>query len=499
VASKTNAAYEPGAQQGEWVMAARNGREFIEGLRRQPREVWVAGRRVDDVTADPVFRRPVQSIAQLYDLQTQPQHRDLMTYACDGELAGSSFMIPRTHADLVKRRESMKIWADATFGMVGRSPDYLNTVLMTWAEGADFFGRRGEQFARNVRDYYRYCREGDLFLTHAIVNPQSDRSKGSHQQEDTFVHLGVVKETGDGLVVRGAKMLATHGPTADELLVYPLPGLRSGEERYVLAFAIPAATRGLRFICREPFDAGAQTEWDHPLGARFEEPDAVCVFDDVLVPWDRVFLYGDVAMGNALFAQASIRNHTGHQTAIRGLAKCQLVTGVAIAMARTVKSDVFLHVQEQLGELLSHLQLIEAAILLAERNAEPTGRGALRPAYAPLQALRYQLPKMYERMVQVTQVLGAAGLLINPMEADLRSGIGDDIARYYRGAGVDAEKRIQLYKLAWDVTGTQFGQRMLQYERYYAGDPVRVGASYYLDHDVEPLLAQVERALKGTS
>jgi anthranilate 3-monooxygenase (FAD) / 4-hydroxyphenylacetate 3-monooxygenase len=200
-----------------------------------------------------------------------------------------------------------------------------------------------------------------------------------------------------------------------------------------------------------------------------------------------------------LFAQASIRNHTGHQTAIRGLAKCQLVTGVAIAMARTVKSDVFLHVQEQLGELLSHLQLIEAAILLAERNAEPTGRGALRPAYAPLQALRYQLPKMYERMVQVTQVLGAAGLLINPMEADLRSGIGDDIARYYRGAGVDAEKRIQLYKLAWDVTGTQFGQRMLQYERYYAGDPVRVGASYYLDHDVEPLLAQVERALKGTS
>jgi aromatic ring hydroxylase len=451
-------------------MATRNGREFVEGLRQNPREVWVAGRRVDDVTTDPVFRRPVESIAELYDLQSRPEHREVMTYACDGGVSGTSFMIPRTHADIVKRRESMKIWADATFGMVGRSPDYLNTVLMTWAEGADFFGQRGERFAENVRAYYHHCRDRDLFLTHAIVNPQSDRSKASHQQDSTFTHLGVVGETKDGLIVRGAKMLATHGPTADELLIYPQPGIREGEERYVLAFGIPTSTPGLRFICR-----------------------------DVLIPWERVFLYNDVTMGNALFAQASIRNHTGHQTAIRGLAKCQLMTGVAIALTRAVKSDVFLHVQEQLGELLGHLQLIEAAILMAERNAEPTGRGALRPAYAPLQALRYHLPRMYERMVQVTQVLGAGGLLINPMEADLRSGIGADIDRYYRGAGVDARERIRLYKLAWDATGTQFGQRMLQYERYYAGDPVRVGAAYYLDHDVSHLLAQVARALKGTS
>jgi len=174
-------------------------------------------------------------------------------------------------------------------------------------------------------------------------------------------------------------------------MVYPLPGIREGEERYVLAFGIPVSTRGLRFICREPFDSGEQSEWDHPLGARFEEPDAVCVFDDVLVPWDRVFLHGDVKMGNAMFAQASVRNHTGHQTAIRGLAKCQILTGTAI--------------------------------------------GAIRPSYDPLQALRYHIPRWYERMVQVTQVVAAGGLLINPMQADLRSEIGPDIARYYRGAG----------------------------------------------------------------
>jgi 4-hydroxyphenylacetate 3-monooxygenase oxygenase component len=480
-------------------MAARRGSEYVEGLRRNPREVWVAGRRVDDVTADPVFRRPVAAIAQLYDLQVAAKHRDLMTHPSDdgGQRFGTSFLIPRSHDDLVRRRQSMKVWADATFGLLGRSPDFLNTVLMAWAESADFFGQRGAQYADNVRNYHAYCRDRDLFLTHAIVNPQTDRSKGSHQHDDEFAHLGVVEETKDGLIVRGAKMLATHGPTADEILVYPQPGIRDGEERYVLAFGIPCATKGLRMICREPFDDGTQSAWDHPLGARFEEPDAVCVFDDVLVPWDRVFLYGDVKMGNALFAQASIRNYTGHQTAVRGLAKTQLVTGIAVALTRAVKSDVFLHVQEQLGECLAYLELIEGAILLAEHKAEPTGRGAIRPSYAPLQAVRYHLPKWYERMVQVTQVLAAGGLLISPTEADLRSEIGPDIARYYRGAGVDAEQRIRIFKLAWDITGTQFGQRMLHYERYYAGDPVRVGASYYMDYKVDPLLAMVTRALSG--
>ena len=161
-------------------MPPRNGTQYVEGLRRNPRETWVAGRRVDDVTSDPVFRRPIRSIAQLYDLQSSPEHRDLMTYACEetGAPAGTSFMIPRTIHDLVKRRQSMKVWADATFGMVGRSPDYLNTVLMTFAEGADFSAGAERCSPTMSGTTTRYCRDRDLFLTHAIVNPQTDRSRG---------------------------------------------------------------------------------------------------------------------------------------------------------------------------------------------------------------------------------------------------------------------------------------------------------------------------------
>ena len=182
---------------------------------------------------------------------------------------------------------------------------------------------------------------------------------------------------------------------------------------------------------------------------------------------------------------------------MRGLVKTRMMTGIAIALSRSVKTDVFLHVQESLGECLAYVEMINSAILASEMQAETTKNGAILPAYEPLRALRYLLPKWYERMVQVTQVLGAGGLLLNPTSADFESEIRGDLDRYYRGAGVDALRRVRISKLAWDATGTQFGQRMLHYERYFGGDPVRNGANYYLSYDVAPLMAMVERALDG--
>ena len=479
-------------------MGARDGKSYISRLKAHPRDVWVAGRKVGDVTTDPVFRRPVAAMARLYNCQSDPELRSTMTYLPDDAdaPAGVSFIIPRSHADLVHRRKAMRVWAEATFGTMGRSPDFLNAVLASMADAQEFFAEGGAKFADNVQRYYRYCRDNDLFLTHTLVNPPVDRSKSASQQADEYAYLGIVEETEDGLIVRGAKMLATHGPTADEIVVYPLPfSVRPGEEKYALAFAIPAGTPGLRFICREPFDLGDQSEWNHPLGARFEEPDAMAIFDDVLVPWDRVFLHGHVERANTLFARTRMQNHTGHQTAVRGLVKCEFMTALAIALSRSVKTDTFIHVQEQLGECTGYLQLIEGAILLSEQKAVASDHGTLLPALEPLQALRYHIPRFYERMVRLTQVLGAGGILANPTEADLNSAIGGDIRRYYRGPGIDAEAKIRLSKLAWDATGTQFGQRQLQYERYYAGDPVQTGAAAYRMFDHASLTAMVDRAL----
>jgi anthranilate 3-monooxygenase (FAD)/4-hydroxyphenylacetate 3-monooxygenase len=358
------------------------------------------------------------------------------------------------------------------------------------------FARLGDRYAENVKRYYEYVRDNDLFLTHALITPQTDRSKSSAEQAEEFLHMGVVAESDEGLVVRGARMLATLAPMADELLVYNLPGLRAGDERHAAVFAVPIETPGLRLISREPYDDGSRNTFDHPLSAHFEEADSLVVFDDVLVPWDRVFLHGDVALANAMYGETNLRQHTGHQTGVRGLVKMQFATGVAMKLAQSVKIDSFLHVQQKLGEAIAATEICRSLLTAAEVEYETGSSGSLRPRFNPLQTLRLHLSASYPKVIETLQTLGAGGLLMMPSAADFASPIAGDIEKYFQGAdGLAATDRVRLYKLAWDLCGDGFGQRALQYERYYAGDPVRLLAMNYKDYDKTESFALVDHAL----
>src|SRR5580704_12985557 len=178
-------------------MSIRTGQQYIDGLRNRPRDVWVHGKRIEDVTAYPAFQRPVEHIAHLYDMQNDPAHAEALSYIVPGsnERAGTSYLIPRNYDDLVKRRKSFRLWAESTFGLVGRSPDFLNCTLAAFADAADVFARGGQRFADNVVRYYEHARSHDLMLTHALMAPQNDRSKTSGEMADPFVHMGVVRET----------------------------------------------------------------------------------------------------------------------------------------------------------------------------------------------------------------------------------------------------------------------------------------------------------------
>jgi anthranilate 3-monooxygenase (FAD) / 4-hydroxyphenylacetate 3-monooxygenase len=477
-------------------MTLRNGRDYQSGLRARPREVWIDGERIQDVTAHPAFRAPVAAISALYDLQSDPENANTLSYF-DKEGAGpfaTAFMVPRRMEDLLQKHAAHRMFAEKSFGMLGRSPDFLNTTLAAMAEASEVFGRNGARFAENVRSYYEYVRGNDLFLTHALVTPQNDRSKASSQQADTFLHMGVVRETSSGVIVRGARMLATLGPVADELLVYSLPGLQPGDERHSLSFAIPIDTPGLRQIVRQPFDKGGNG-FDHPLASRFEEPDSLVVFDDVLVPWERIFIHNDVALANAMYADTNIRQYTAHQTAVRGLVKLECVVGTAMRVASTVKADVHLHVQQLLGEAIDAIEIVKGCIKRAEIEFEVNSRESIRPGFRPLQTVRTVLPRVYPRVVETLQTIGAGGLLMLPSATDFDSAVSEDVHRYYQGAGVSALDRTRLFKLAWDICGDAFGQRALQYERYYAGDPVRLTAQTYLTYDKTVCDSLVDRAL----
>lgn len=477
-------------------MPIRTGEQYIERLRKTPREVWLRGKLVDDVTAHPAFAAPIAQIAGLYDMQHDPALAPILTRPGQAGPVGISFVSPRSYEDLVARRNAFRLWSEATLGLMGRSPDFLNTTLMAFAEEPGVFEELGPRYARNVQDYFEYVRDNDLFLTHALITPQTDRSRSTGDQKDPFLHMGVVEESADGLVVRGARMLATLAPMADEILIYSLPGLRRGDEKHAAAFAVEINTPGLRLIAREPYDDGNSNSYDHPLASHFEEPDCLVVFDDVLVPWDRVFMHGNVELANAMYARTNLRQHTGHQTGVRGLVKMQFATGVAMALCQAVKTDGFLHVQKALGEAIAAVETCRALLVAAEAEFETGSNGSVRPRFEALQTLRMHLSSAYPKVIETLQTLGAGGLMMMPSAEDFSSEIGADIEKYFVGAeGLPAVDRVRLYKIAWDLCGDAFGQRAVQYERYYAGDPVRLYAANYLTYDKAECQQLVNRAL----
>ncbi|CAN5203964.1 4-hydroxyphenylacetate 3-monooxygenase, oxygenase component [soil metagenome] len=477
-------------------MTIRTGAQYIERLKNTPREVWLKGQRVDDVTEHPALRGPIAQIAALYDMQHDPATRDILTREYEGRRVPVAFIPPRSYEDLVARRAAFQVVADATFGLMGRSPDFLNTTLMALAEASEVFGRDGQRFADNMVRYFEYIRENDLFLTHALLAPQTDRTKASSEQKEEFLHMGVVRETDEGLIMRGARMLATLAPVADELLVYNAPGLKPGDERYCTVFAIPIDSPGLRLITREPFDDGSRNSYDHPLSSNFEEADSLLVFDDVLVPWDRVFVHNNVELSNALYIDSNLRQHTGHQTGVRGLTKMEFITGIAMKLSQSVKIDQFQHVQQKLGEAIAATEICRALIVASETNFETDASGVVRPNLNALQTLRMHLSSSYPKIAELLQTLGAGGYLMMPSAEDFLSPIAGDIEKYLQGAGgLPAEDRVRLYKLAWDLCGDGFGQRTLQYERYYAGDPVRLLAANYLAYNKDRVFGLVDKAL----
>ena len=481
-------------------MPARSGQAYINSLKSCAPLVYLGGRRVPDVTLEPIFQEPIRAIAEQYDMQLDPAYRDVMTYPSPstGEPISTSFLVPYTRAELVKKRQHFKLRADHNFGFMGRAPDFMNQFITGWHLMADRFARAGARFGENATRYYTYIRERDLFLTHMLINPQIDRSKTSAQQEEPFLHLGRVGETSDGIIVRGAKMLGTMAPITEEVAVIPFGGVPPGDDTYALVFGIPTHTPGLKFICRETVAPLPRSRFDHPLSSRFEEMDCIAVFDDVLVPWDRVLVDGSPGSGEIINTLgADFGALLNMQTAARMLSQLEFFCGLAMKLADAIGITGFLHIQEKLGEMLSHMEVARAVFYGSEAMAQQMPNGVWVPGGHGLRAFHLQTGKIYSRFVEIVQTLAAGGFFYVPSEADLASpDVRPYIDRYVRGRpGVSAEERIALFKLAWDVTGETFAQRMAQYVRFYSGDPIRLTAGFYGQYQKEPLFEIVERAL----
>src|SRR6185312_5695457 len=335
------------------------------------------------------------------------------------------------------------------------------------------------------------------FLTHMLINPQVDRSKTSAQREAPFLHLGRVRETPAGIWGGGARVPATMAPITEEVAVIPFGGVPPGDDAYALAFGIPTNATGLKFICRETVAPLPRSRFDHPLSSRFEEMDCIAIFEDVLVPWDRVMVDGSPGSAEVINSMgADYGALLNVQTSARMLSQLEFFCGLGMKVADAIGITGFLHVQEKLGEMLSQMEIARAVFYGAEAMAQRLANGVWVPGGHGLRAFHLQTGKVYSRFVEIIQTLAAGGFFYAPSEADLESPeLRPMIDRYVRGrAGVSAEERIALFKLAWDATGETFAQRMAQYVRFYSGDPLRLTAGFYTQYDKGPLLELIERA-----
>jgi 4-hydroxyphenylacetate 3-monooxygenase len=474
-------------------MPARTGQAYIKGLQEQEREVWLRGARVEDVTTYPGLANGVQAIASLYDMQHDAALRDEMTYVSptSGDRVGLSFVIPRTREQLEQRRAMMLHWARTTCGMVGRSPDFMNVTFAAWAAAAEYFAQGRPEFGENVRRYHEYIRENDLTLTHSLINLQRSRDVSGAVNLDEGTALRMVRETDAGIVVRGARVLATLGPMADEIAVYS-PRVRHTERHspFALNFAIPCGTPGLKFLCRESFDLG-RSHFDHPLGSRFEEMDCVVFFNDVLVPWERVFILGDVDLLNGTPMATHSMTHTAHQGAAKNVAKCEFVLGVALLMTQTLGNAHLPHSEERLGELMLYTELMKACLRAAEADAQLDQWGVMCPAPLPAEATRNLFMTAYPRMVEILQLLGSSSFLIIPSEEDFRGPLTADIEQYLATDTATASDRVKLFRLAWDIAGSAFGGRQVLYERFFASDPLTRARAFSAIYPKDETMARV--------
>jgi 4-hydroxyphenylacetate 3-monooxygenase len=476
-------------------MPARKGKDVLQRLRDASPEIYHRGQRVKDVTTHPGFRNGVRSMAALYDLQWVYPDEMLFTSPTSKTPVGRSFMIPKTKDELKSVSRMMKRWADFSCGMMGRSPDYLNRAISAYAGGAAFLAEQDPRFADNARKIHEQMREQDLCMTHTLINPQSNRSVGPAQQADPFLAARVKDERDDGIVIRGARMLATL-PTADEIMVFPSTLLTSKPEDapYAFGFCIPTNTPGLKFQCRETMDYD-RSVYDHPLGARFEEQDAVVIFDDVFVPWERVLLYRDVERCNKAYAATGAVVHMSHQVLCKNVAKTEFMLGLASLMVHTIGIETFQHVQEKLAEIWCNLEAMKAFQRAAEEDCELDAYGVMRPAWNPLDAARNMYPRIYPRLVQIIQQLGASGLVAMPTEADVNGPLADEIKRFYQAARADAHERIPIFRLAWDASMSAFASRQQLYEHFFFGDPVRMAGALCANHDRKEYMDKVREFL----
>ncbi len=479
----------------------RTGAQYIDGIKNDGRRVFIDGEEVADVTTHPAFREAVCSVSGLFDIASDPANRGVMTFPSPvtGKPVNRIWQVPRSQDDLHARRGATARWAEATFGLMGRSPDHVAGFFTGWVSAPEVFARNGAtERADNLVKFFEFLRDSDIFITYTIVPPQIDRSKPMHQQDPVDLYAGVVDERDDGVVIRGAQMLGTGTALSDYVCLSQVTPVRPGDENHAINVAIACNAPGVKIYSRRSY-ASAISVFDYPLAARFDETDSLVVFDDVLVPWGQVFVYKDIEICRDQWWDTGSHAMGNHQAQIRLCAKLQFLMGLAKRIAEMNGVAAIPAVQTLIGDMASYAAMLEGLVDAQIATCTTNTNGIVEPGRQALYAAIVLQAEVYPRMLNLMRELCGGGVIQLPSNvADFANPeIRADIDRYNQSPGYDGEERVKLMKLAWDLIGSEFAGRHDQYEKFYAGPPFVVKTRMYQAYNFDKSQTLVDAALAG--
>lgn len=450
----------------------QNGAEYLESL-RDGREVYIYGERVDDVTTHPAFRNTARMTARLFDaLHDKEKSKKLLLPTDVPDSKGKThafFRAPKSVEESIAGRDAIAEWQRITYGWMGRAPDYKAAFLGTLGGNAEFYA----PFEANARRWYTYCQERVPFVNHAIIHPPVDRDKGPDQVADVCVH--VEKETDGGLIISGAKVVATGSVLTNYTFIAHHGLIPLQDKNFALVFMLPTNAPGVKFLCRTSYEmtsAVMSSPYDHPLSSRLDENDAVFIMDKVFVPWENVFVYGDIEKANNFFPRTGFLPRFVVHGCTRLAVKLDFIAGLLLKAVEAAGTKDYRGVQANVGEVLAWRNMFWALTEAMVRDPKPWKGDYLLPNMDPGNAYQILATIAYSKVKYLIEQTVASGLIyLNSHARDFDNPeIRPYMDKYMRGSnGYTAEQRIKLMKLLWDCIGTEFGARHELYEINYGG------------------------------
>ena len=448
-----------------------NGNEYLDSL-RDDREIYIYGERVKDVTTHPAFRNTARMIARLYDAMHDPKHSKALMVPTDtgnGGMTQAYFKAPTTPEELVQGRDAIAEWAKLTYGWVGRAPDYKGSFLATLGATIDFYA----PYQENARRWYQFSQERVPFVNHAIIHPPVDRNLPPEKVGDVYLH--VEKETDAGLIVSGAKVVATGSALTNYTFCAHHGLIPVGDKSFAAIFMIPTGAPGVKLICRTSYEMASTamgSPFDYPLSSRLDENDAVFIMDKVLVPWENVFVYGDVQKANNFFPQTGFLPRLYVHACTRLATKLDFIAGLLLKAVEASGTKDYRGVQASVGEVIVWRNVFWGLTEAMVRNPQPWTGNYLLPDIEPGHAYHVLSSFAFSKVKYIIETTVASGLIFLTSSArDFKNPeIRPYIDKYMRGSnGYTAVDRAKLLKLLWDAVGTEFGSRHELYEINYGG------------------------------